>query len=54
MGQLTGIPQIMGIPVPCCDPSVVELCMTSTLGPFQTLLREVECKPWGNNHETMH
>ena len=47
MGQLKGVPKIVGIPVPCCDPSVVELDMTSTLGPFQTLLREFEFKYWG-------
>ena len=45
MGQLKGIPKIVGIPVPCCDPGVV--CMTSTLGPFQTLLSEFEFKHWG-------
>ena len=47
MGPLKGVPKIVGIPVPCCDPSVVELCMISTLGPFQTLLREFEFKHWG-------
>ena len=47
MWPLKGVPKFVGIPVPCCDPSVVELCMISTLGPFQTLLREFEFKHWG-------
>ena len=37
MPLLKGVLEIVGIPVPCCDRSVVELCMSSLLGPFQTL-----------------
>jgi hypothetical protein len=47
MGPLQSVPKIVGIPVPCCDPSVVELQIRRSLGPVQTLLRQFEFKHWG-------
>ena len=40
MGPLQSVPKIVSIPVPCCDPSDVELDIRRTLGPFQTLACE--------------
>ena len=52
MGPPQGVPKIMGIPVPCCEPSAVELLHRRTLGPVQTLVLEFEFILWGGkDHE---
>ena len=40
LGPLYCGPKIVGIPVPCCDPSAVELLIRHALGPVQTLACE--------------
>ena len=46
MGQLQGVPKMVGIPVPCCDHSAIELHRLM-LGPVQTLVQEFEFILWG-------
>ena len=52
MGPLKGVPKIVGIPVPCCDPSVVEFYKKGTLDPSQ--IQVFGATNWKNNQNNWH